>query len=376
MQREIEPTLRFSKDLIRVPSTADNERGRLAVLDMATERLQGFSSEEFQSNGVISRLFYNTPVLPDRFRIILNGHLDVVPAIHSEQYEPHEKEGKLFGRGAGDMKAAAAIQIDVFRKIAHKLDYPIGLMLVTDEEVGGTNGTGQQVAQGVATDFAIVGEPTNLGICHTMKGGIGLHVQTSSLAAHAAYPWRTKASTDEMMQFAYNMREHFPTPDDTSWQTTAALTDLWTSQQERTDEVTVSNTIPADTNSTWDIRRVPQEREEVILSRVSEFAEANTSIAVVRTMPSAHTDPAHHDIVTLKNTIQAVTGQKATTAIQHGSCDFRWFTQIGAGGVAYGPIAGDIHGSQEFVEIESLVQYSRVLEAYLLNINQNQVRTR
>src|SRR3990167_5427996 len=141
--------LSLSKQLISIPSTKENPLELKKVLRSAENELgKKFIVEKFEKKSVPSFLFYTPPRRPNKFKIILNAPLDVVPA-KPEQYIPFEKSGKLFGRGASDMKAAAAVEIFVFKEVAKKLNYPIALQLVTDEEIGGNNGTKYQIGRGV-----------------------------------------------------------------------------------------------------------------------------------------------------------------------------------------------------------------------------------
>jgi len=146
-------------------------------------------------------LVYFQKTRPNNFKIILNAHLDVVSG-RKEQYKPYEKDGKLFGRGAIDMKGAAAVEILVFKEIAKKVSYPLALQLVTDEEIGGFCGTKYQIEKGVRADFVIAGEPTDFGVNNKAKGIIWLKIKTKGKAAHGAYPWRgKKCLIDTILKF-------------------------------------------------------------------------------------------------------------------------------------------------------------------------------
>lgn len=112
--------LPLTKLFITFPSTADNTSVKKRVIESAKTKLSGLTVEEFDKNGSPSLLAYSAPERPDRFRVILNAHLDVVPGAPS-QYEPKEKDGKLYGRGASDMKGAAAVELLVFKELAPKL---------------------------------------------------------------------------------------------------------------------------------------------------------------------------------------------------------------------------------------------------------------
>jgi len=100
--------LSFTKQLIAIPSTKENPEELKKVLEVAEREIgEGFTVERFESNNTPSLLFYNSPKRPAKFKVILNAHLDVVPA-KPEFYTPYEEGEKLYGRGADDMKAAIA----------------------------------------------------------------------------------------------------------------------------------------------------------------------------------------------------------------------------------------------------------------------------
>ena len=81
------------------------------VLDFAGA---GFTVERFESGGKPSALIYAAPRRPD-FRVLLNAHLDVVPAPDS-QFAPRREGDRLFARGAQDMKISALLAAGVFRE--------------------------------------------------------------------------------------------------------------------------------------------------------------------------------------------------------------------------------------------------------------------
>ncbi len=140
--------INFSKHLISLPSTRSNPSMLKKVLNEVLKEVKEYTVEYFEKNQMPSALVYFGKSGPKRFKVILNAHLDVVEA-KEDQYKPFEKDGRLYGRGAIDMKAAAAVEILVFKELANKVNYPLGLQLVTDEEIGGFNGTKYQIEKGV-----------------------------------------------------------------------------------------------------------------------------------------------------------------------------------------------------------------------------------
>src|SRR5688572_4991772 len=115
--------LEITKKLMKVESTAENPQGLHdaygIIVRMLLDSGKQITIEHFESNGKPSLLAYAGPQRPDNFRIILNGHLDVVPAKPS-QYKPVVKDDRLYGRGAYDMKAACVVLADTFCEYVDK----------------------------------------------------------------------------------------------------------------------------------------------------------------------------------------------------------------------------------------------------------------
>src|SRR5260221_12071297 len=158
-----------------MPSFAGNQEGLDEILQLILAILQDFTIEKFTTNGVTSVLVYNMQTRPKKFKVILNGHLDVIPG-KAVQYQPQVKGDKLYGVGAMDMKANVACMIYTFKEVAKKVKYPIALQLVTDEQSGGMHGTKYQIEKGVRADFVISGETTNFEIVNNAKGALWLKV--------------------------------------------------------------------------------------------------------------------------------------------------------------------------------------------------------
>src|SRR5258708_5099020 len=177
--------LSLTKQLIRIPSTADNPAALDDILSLALSHLSDWSIERFEHQGVKSALIYKANTRPSQFKVILNGHLDIVPGL-KQRYNPTVIGNKLLGVGALDMKASVACLITVFREVVDLVPYPLGLQLVTDEEIGGFHGTKYQIEQGVKADFVIAAEPTNFNIVHQAKGILQMKITAHGKTAHGA----------------------------------------------------------------------------------------------------------------------------------------------------------------------------------------------
>ena len=118
--------------------------------------------------------------------LLLNGHLDTVGVAGMEApFEPRVENGRLYGRGAYDMKGAlAAILLAATEATGLRGD--VIVTLVADEELGSI-GT-EAVLERVHADAAIVVEPTDLRVAITHRGFVGFEFETAGVAAHGSRP--------------------------------------------------------------------------------------------------------------------------------------------------------------------------------------------
>lgn len=107
--------------------------------------------------------------------LMLNGHVDVVPADgqswRHDPYHPSVADGRMYGRGTMDMKGGLVAAALAYRYLAEKWDGPgrISFAAVPEEESGG-NGTMAVIARGHFADAVVFAEPTNLEVVHRHVG--------------------------------------------------------------------------------------------------------------------------------------------------------------------------------------------------------------
>ena len=120
--------------------------------------------------------------------LMLNAHMDTVGAGGmKDPFVPVVREGRVYGRGAYDMKGSlAAIMIAAREAKKLKLDGDVIIAAVADEEVASV-GTAA-VLKRVEADAAIVTEPTEMRLCLAHKGFAWLEVETRGVAAHGSRP--------------------------------------------------------------------------------------------------------------------------------------------------------------------------------------------
>ena len=127
--------------------------------------------------------------------LVLNGHIDVFPAFDEEDWSGARRDGRLYGRGAADMKAgtaAAVIAYGLLHGMRDGLAGRLTLTCVSDEQTGGRWGTRylfETLRDEVTGDCLLNGEPSGLNNIRFMeKGTLRLVVTVSAPGGHGGYP--------------------------------------------------------------------------------------------------------------------------------------------------------------------------------------------
>jgi len=185
------------RDLIAFDTTSRDSN--LVLIDYAQALLEKSGARcrrTFDASGKKANLFATFGPDGDG-GYVLSGHTDVVPVDgqdwSSDPFKPEIRDGKLFGRGACDMKGFVGVALALAPDIARaKLTRPIHFALSYDEEVGcaGVKGLLDDLkTQGVKPALAIIGEPTLMKIVGAHKGGAKLTTRCCGREGHSSQPF-------------------------------------------------------------------------------------------------------------------------------------------------------------------------------------------
>jgi len=353
----------LTRDLILIPGTAsqpkDIERG-LAFVRNHLESLAHITLQEFRHDGHPSLIACPEGIPhPD---ILLCGHLDVIDHPDPAVYRSTLHDDRICGAGAGDMKGALAILLELFRTF--HTSHPsasLGLVVTTDEETGGEAGLGYLVREyGLRCKAALIPDGGSLNeVTVEEKGLIHARLSMRGHAAHAARPWLGRNALEQLMDNVARVRAQFDTPqlDPTEseyWAPTCAVTIV------RTPNRTV-NRIPQEAEAILDIRFPAPHTVEEMEQKLTKCLDADILYQRIISAPPAHLNPDPRYL----QTIERVTGRPARLVRTSGGSDGRFFSEIGIPVMMSRPLVGELHSDEEWIDIPSMITHYRICEGYL-----------
>ena len=191
VEQNREQMVQLLADMVKIPSVSGDEKKLAEFVDGSCRSL-GFESEIDRHGNVLALVRGRKPGK----RIAFNSHLDTVPVGDGWSKDPFSAEiidGKLYGRGSTDCKAAIAASIMAAKSILDagiEFDGEIALMYPVDEEVQDISrkGTLKMLQDGFRADMCINGEDTDLKVCLVCEGMLEIKITTFGVGAHGATP--------------------------------------------------------------------------------------------------------------------------------------------------------------------------------------------
>jgi succinyl-diaminopimelate desuccinylase len=213
--------LALTKALIERPSVTPDDAGCQRLISARLGAL-GFNCEDMRFDDV-DNLW---AVLGDDGPLfVFAGHTDVVPTgpeaeWQSPPFAPEVRDGKLYGRGAADMKGSLAAMIVATERLVTsgaKLNGRIGYLLTSDEEGPAINGTvkvmDELLSRQEKIDWCIVGEPSSTDVLGDIikngrRGSISGHLVAKGIQGHIAYPHLARNPVHDAMPALHALTSH------------------------------------------------------------------------------------------------------------------------------------------------------------------------
>jgi len=366
--------LAFAQALIRRPSVTPKDAGALDVLEAVLKQL-GFATHRLPF-GDVDNLYARLGDAAPHF--CFAGHTDVVPVGEGWNADPFAaeiKDGKLYGRGAADMKSAIAAFVAAAARVG-KQKGSISLLITGDEEGVAVNGTVKVLewlrTRGEKIDHCIVGEPTSAAHAgDTLKigrrGSINFKLAVKGVQGHVGYPQKAKNPIPALAQLVTQLAAHRL---DKGSEHFDPSTLAFTSVDVGND---ATNVIPAEARAAFNIRfndkHTPDSLTNWVKDRAAMIAQesgceitvtSQTSGVSFLTAPGKFTQQ-------ISDTISSITGQVPFFSTSGGTSDARFIKDV-CPVVELGLAGATMHKADECVpvaEIEALTEiYAAVLTAY------------
>lgn len=362
-----ERLIQLTRDLVLIESTDDlpGERSRcFQLIRNHLEEVPGLEITMVEKNGYESLLAF--PGGETHPGVLLCGHLDVVKHNLPGSYRSEIRDGRIYGPGAGDMKGQLAIMIELVRQLGQESPgISVGLAITSDEERGGENGVRFLVEEeGLRCGVAIIPDGGSItDITVEEKGIIHLRVSANGKSAHAARPWLGENAIEELSRSLTRVRDWFSAqapnsidPDDTKthWFSTCSLTMISSPNNS-------PNRIPGEAEAVLDIRFIPPETSQSMLEKVRELLGAGVIAEPIVSAEPTHLSPDERFLEVTRE----VTGTDPRLVHASGGSDGRFFCAEGIPVLLSRPRVGNLHGRDEWIEIDSMLAYFEICRRYI-----------
>ena len=300
--------------------------------------------------------------------LMLNGHMDTVGVEGmTDPFSAEIRDGKLFGRGAYDMKGSIAAMLGAVKALVDNNIHLKGDLIfaaVVDEEYGSI-GT-ESLVQYCRPDAAIVTEPTDLDVCLAHRGFTVFEIETKGLAAHGG---RYEEGIDANLHMGRILKELDNHSRDLLKSEKHPLLGYPSLHVPLIQGGTELFIYSDECKISVERRTLPGESDESILSEIetiiSRLSEDDQSFdAHLKTVMSRNAYEVSQDAEIVRivaDTVSRVLGRLPAFIGHHWWEDSALIAEAGTETVIIGPKGGGLHSHEEWVEIQSVVDLVSIL---------------
>lgn len=361
--------LELTRELIARKSVSPADGGCQALLAARLARA-GFRCEDASAGGVTNLWARRGDARP---LFCFAGHTDVVPPgplelWHSDPFVPVERDGRLYGRGAADMKSSiAAFVVALEQFVAERPRHAgsIALLITSDEEGAAVDGTVRVVerlkARGETIDYCIVGEPScarALGdtVRNGRRGSLSGRLTVRGVQGHIAYPQQAKNPIHELAPALAELaairwddgNESFPP---TAWQVSNIHAGTG-----------VTNVIPGSLELDFNFRYSTASTEQSLKERLESVLRKHRLDYALEWTLGGRPFLARPGrlLEAVSQAIKTHAGRVPALSTSGGTSDGRFIIDICPEVVEFGPVNASIHKLDEHIELADLAQLPKI----------------
>jgi succinyl-diaminopimelate desuccinylase len=364
MRSTTDDLIKTCKSLIEVPSIDGDPAGLREVVCRIRKFFEDVPVEisESEHGGYPSLVITTSQTRSPE--IMLHGHVDVVPG-QPEQFQPQVVDGSLFGRGAVDMKGFVGVAMHVLRDLALSAYPPdLGLMINTDEEIGGRHGAKVLVEQGWHPKELINGDGGyGEAMTFAQKGIIQLELLAETEPGTRNAPWDGASAAEVLVKkLASGLERLCPrqsemTSED-NWGSTACVLAIESEPN--------GNLPPRRASASVRVYWADQETGAQVIEKARRFFHPLRVTGVVDA-ERVYLPPDDPQLLRFRELWQKHLRQPVGIRGDNGSSDAKWFSHLGIPILIMRIPGGGAHTDEEWLETKALEPLYRTLIDYILD---------
>ncbi|MBI4305617.1 MAG: ArgE/DapE family deacylase [Chloroflexi bacterium] len=323
-------------------------------------------------------------------RLVLNGHLDTFPVVDSHLWnvDPLGGEivdGRIYGRGASDMKAGIALSMAVavaLNRMSNKLTGQFVFTAVGDEVGQGPWGADYLLdnVEEARGDAVLAAEPTSCDIMRFgERGSIFMEIETTGRSAHSAYAYQGSSAINTMMGVLAELQQLEVLPVDMPAE---VLTEV-EAARDRADAIwgkgatdalkrigvnvgtlaggTRLNMVPDQCRAGLSLRLPPGVPADGILESIKAIARnGGATVNIIQASGPTYSSPDHDIVRAVRGAAKEIRGSTPSLYIGLGANDTRLFRRRGIPAFTYGPTPNNASMPNEYVTIQDVVDVAKV----------------
>jgi succinyl-diaminopimelate desuccinylase len=359
---ELQKTL---EEIVAIPSVTSNTKACKQVIEYVEKwaKDNDLKTKIYEKNNVYSIIVAKKIKL--KYEVILNGHMDVVPA-PDDQFKPKitKEKGKniIWGRGTSDMKGSNVSIMQAFLECINEgCDLDMALLFTTDEETGGFDGMKYVVDQGLTADIVFIPDGgNNWSVCTDEKGVFQLKLVATGISAHGSRVWLGDNALDKLLTVYSNMREKF----EKKWGTVTRK-DNWkpTLNLGALNGGNAANKVPNEATMLLDIRYPTPVTQDQLEDILKKSLVKDVTWQAISTGAPLHTDVKNKY---MKKWIDLI--GNPILEQESGASDGRFLAQKGIDVILTRPNLSEPHIDAEWGDIDDLIKFKDKVKEWLKSI--------
>jgi succinyl-diaminopimelate desuccinylase len=358
MRMTDEPLVKTLRDLVSFQSVSGNLIGTEECFRYLRKGLSeaGMHTQLLRSNDFPS-IFATTQPDSKNPKLILQAHMDVVPA-KPEGFEMAEVDGKLMGRGVFDMKFAAACYLQLVEDLKEELGmYDFGLMLTSDEEIGGDDGVGYLLEQGYGSEVCLLPDGGDKWEIEATCNGVWfIKLTASGVSAHGSRPWEGDNAISTLVEGLDEIKGLFG-------ELSRGKSSVTISQISGG---TAINQVPDSAEATLDLRFVDSEQFDAYQKAIHLIADnRGLQLVTIAETPCGTVDMQNPHIIDFMMIAERIHGQPIGHNHSLGASDARFFAQKNIPTIVIRPTGGGHHSNSEWINRDELLKFYQLVKTYV-----------